>query len=660
MVARDANDATWYVLRYAEDFASLDTATLLFDEARGVLELAPEAPAVRAEPPPGIAVDLSGEIYRVDEDGRLVVVYCDGSIRELVCEPGIVAQPAGLALDRRGYLYVADPAAHRVLVLLPEDASVAAILTGGGAAGPLVEPVDVAVAPTGRIYVADRAAGRIFVFSASMRPIASFATATVQGGEARPIAVMVDADGALLVADAFYPRLLRYAPDGTRLGDLSLVSQLAPLSGGDLAARALGIAWGEPLPRLHLGACGPCVAPNESSLRIAEVHRALRLLALSLGRCFATEGVFVSAALDSGRPDTLWHRIEVELAAEPPAGTSVTVETFTSNRPTPVSPDWAAPRDPSGKLLPFSTSLPEQIVQSPRGRYCWLRVTLRSAEGTATPSVCAIRALYPRQSYLDLLPAAYRRDPEGALFLDRFLALFERVLTGVEDRYEAFSRWLNPDAAPAELVEWLAALVDLAFDPSWPLARRRALLAEAMDLYRTRGTVAGLERYVELYTGKRPLLLEGFLERPQSPAYLGRSGSLVGASLALVSPGSATLAPERVLWDQYAHRFTVVAYLDDRCDEQTVLRAIDRIVEVNKPAHTAHRIEAVYANARVGLQARAGIDLVLGAPEPHAARAGGGASVSSEKGKEENAVLGVDTVLGGRRGGATRRPGEEL
>src|SRR5262249_24944102 len=148
MPAHDSNNATWYVLRYPEDFATLSVAphdpsapfaqpsspilesTLLYDSLRGVLELQPEASPVAADPPPGIAVDVDGDIYRVDDNGILVVVRCDGSSVPIPCECGILAQPAGLALDRRGYLYVADPAARRVVVLNPDDGSVPAIIAG--------------------------------------------------------------------------------------------------------------------------------------------------------------------------------------------------------------------------------------------------------------------------------------------------------------------------------------------------------------------------------------------------------------------------------------------------------------------------------------------------------------------------------------------------
>lgn len=656
MPAHDSNNATWYVLRYAEDFnrragtyqdpstpftqpsVPYLEPTLVFDELRGVLELRAEASLEAADPLPGIAVGVDGNIYRVDERGVLVVVSCDGETRPFVCEAGILAQPAGLALDRRGFLYVADPAAHRVVVFDATDGTVRAILGGGGAIGALSGPVDVAVAPSGLVFIADRAAGRIAVFSAGMKPLASFELASAPGKSSEPIAVMVDDDGNLLVADAWFPRLLQYATDGTRLADVDPSSLVALIAGGDIALGALQRAYGGRMPRFLVGTCGPCATPaDDGAARLAEVHRALRLLALSLGRRFATSGFFISRALDGGRPGVPWHRIAVELNGETLPGARVLIETFTSDTATPTTPVWDAARDASGHAISFAGH-PEQLVQSPRGRFLWLRVTLVSEDGNATPSLKAIRVWYPRVSWLDLLPTAYRRDPGAAVFLDRFLALFEQVFTGVENRYEQFSRELNPDAAPREVIDWLAALIDLAFDPSWPLARRRALVGEAMALYRARGTVAGLARYVEIYTGIRPEIIEAWLERPAEPAFLGRPGSVLGCGLPLLGSGRPRgMMPDDALWAAYAHRFTIHVYIDHRCDAEVTLRAVDRIVEVNKPAHTAHRLEAIFPDARVGLQSRVGLDLVLGgAPEP----AG---------------VIGVDAVLGARHPHYVRR-----
>jgi phage tail-like protein len=285
------------------------------------------------------------------------------------------------------------------------------------------------------------------------------------------------------------------------------------------------------------------------------------------------------------------------------------------------------------------------LIQSPPGRYPRLRVTLQSA-GPQTPSIRAIRVFYPRNSYLDLLPRVYRRDADSARFLEHFLALFEGVFTRIGNDYEAFSRALNLDAAQLDVINWLGCLVDLTFDPSWSLEKRRSLVGAAMDLYRRRGTVEGLARYIEIYTGIRPIIRESFLLRPTTPALLGSRGCILGCSFAL-RPAVPDTRPEEQLYYDYAHRFTVYLFLDDRCDRAVVEAVVDRIVEVNKPAHTGHGICSVFPEARVGLQATLGIDLVLGGRGPPHTQLGG--KPQADAPATGVAALGVDSILGERR-----------
>ena len=196
------------------------------------------------------------------------------------------------------------------------------------------------------------------------------------------------------------------------------------------------------------------------------------------------------------------------------------------------------------------------------------------------------------------------------------------------------------------MINWLGLLIDLTFDPSWPLERRRALVRAAMDLYRRRGTVGGLQRYVEIYTGTTPTILEGFLARPQQPAVLGNSKSTLGCGFSLVA-ATASQTVEASLAAAYAHRFTVLVYPRNRCDVETLLPVVDRIVATNKPAHTVYTLSAIYPEARVGLQSTVGLDLVIGGGTAPRTQLGG----KPEPGRREpdGGVLGVDTVLGARR-----------
>ena len=669
MPAHDANNATWYMLRYAVDFASqpapppydptqpLLDSTLFYDDGRGVLELLPATPDQEAKAPAAPAVDVNGEIYLAGvAKGRTQVLVrrCDGTREPIVCDPFVFAGPRGMALDRRGYLYVADARARRVVVLLPDDGSVQAILTHPE----MREPVDVAVSPAGCVYVADRGGlnsdggpqpGRIFMFTAGLANAGSFVPKNSDGlpRQPRPIAVMVESDGGVMVADANHPRLLRFLACGDPRPDAILASLLREPSVAAISRDALAKAYGNVLPRFFAGVCEPPRPAHDGGERLAEVHRAIRLLLLALGQRFEISGVFISAALDSGLLGTDWHRVILD--ADIPDKTHIFVETATADDPEgfdPATADWDGPLVPfTLEAGTFGGAIHDHLVQSNPGRYLWVRVTFES-DGSATPSLRSLRILYPRISYLDLLPRVYRRDPESALFLERFLSLFELIFTGIEDRYEEFSRQLNPDAAPLDVINWLATLIDLAFDPSWPLERRRALVAAAMELYRTRGTVAGLKRYVEIYTGIQPEIVETFLERPGRPTFLGTAGWVLGCNAQLVQCNPVQ-TPEQDLFQRFAHRFRIYVYLSDRCDSEVITAVVDKIVTANKPAHTEHSLCMVLPDAAVGLTSLVGLDFVIGAREAASARLGG--CVPAGLPAIEAGALGVDTVLGDRR-----------
>ena len=84
----------------------------------------------------------------------------------------------------------------------------------------------------------------------------------------------------------------------------------------------------------------------------------------------------------------------------------------------------------NGSELPFAPRSSKEIkglgtwellFQNARGRFLQLQIRL-AGNGRTTPRLRALRAYYPRFSYLNhYLPAVYREDGESAWFLDRFL-----------------------------------------------------------------------------------------------------------------------------------------------------------------------------------------------------------------------------------------------
>lgn len=107
-------------------------------------------------------------------------------------------------------------------------------------------------------------------------------------------------------------------------------------------------------------------------------------------------------------------------------------------------------------------------------------------------------------AYLLDLPVIFQDND----FLGRFLLIFESVWEPLEQRQDHIAMYFDPRTCPASFLPWLANWLDLAFNAHWPEARRRHLLAEAMDLYRWRGTAYGLARMIEVCTGLTPRVTE--------------------------------------------------------------------------------------------------------------------------------------------------------
>jgi len=109
-----------------------------------------------------------------------------------------------------------------------------------------------------------------------------------------------------------------------------------------------------------------------------------------------------------------------------------------------------------------------------------------------------------RSRYLRSLPAPYQ-DNE---FLGRMLQIFEAIWEPLEQRQDHVAMYFDPRTCPATFLPWLAGWLGLVLDRHWPEERRRSLLAEAMELYRWRGTHYGLTRMIEVCTGLTPIITD--------------------------------------------------------------------------------------------------------------------------------------------------------
>ena len=165
---------------------------------------------------------------------------------------------------------------------------------------------------------------------------------------------------------------------------------------------------------------------------------------------------------------------------------------------------------------------------------------------------------------IEQLPAIFQED----FFTQQLTQAFDHVLAPVFATLDCLDTYVDPMLTPFDFLEWLAGWVGLAIDEDWPLARQRTFVSEAVKVYRLRGTAAGLEAEVEIYT--------------QGTVQVIESGGCIWSSTPNTEPPGSS--PPSV--------YVRVAVADPARVSEAGLEAI---VSAAKPAHVVHRIELVRA-----------------------------------------------------------------
>ena len=173
-----------------------------------------------------------------------------------------------------------------------------------------------------------------------------------------------------------------------------------------------------------------------------------------------------------------------------------------------------------------------------------------------------VRALSSPHPLGEALPALFQEDG----FTQRFMSAFDSSLAPIFATLDNLTAYLDPWLAPPDFLEWLGSWFGLVLDEAWSVDRRRAVLANAFEFYRMRGTVKGLKAQVETLTGGTAEIID-----------TGGVATSTKAGEAL--PGS----PNFALMVRVA------------VDDPSTINAsrLDALVAAAKPAHVTHKVQVV-------------------------------------------------------------------
>jgi phage tail-like protein len=382
-------------------------------------------------------------------------------------------------------------------------------------------------------------------------------------------------------------------------------------------------------------------------------------------------GFYYSKTLDNGKEKSQWHGISLEGNIQPK--TIIEVYYYSDDDPKrkdefdkilidsnsiknkkddieKLIPKWIGPeilsisekREKKAETLnqeildlkPEITRM-DMLFRERTGRYLWLKIALSTVDETLNSSIDKIKVFYPRESYLRYLPAIFQENPVGQEdpvsrdFLERFLSIFETVFYDLETRIYDVDSFFDPDTAGSKIydiykyldintadstendfLKWLASWLNVAIEDEWDEQIKIRFIQEAFMLYRQKGTLAGIEKLIEIYTGKKPVIIEH--SRSGKPMILNdKETFIIGInSLLLRTPvrgfriGEDSILGRTAIMEgdlfeicgnpflSLAHRFTVVVDLPAG-DFALRANALKRILDREIPAHTKYYLRIV-------------------------------------------------------------------
>ena len=154
-------------------------------------------------------------LYATSPEGDELVLIQDGAVRQIIKGEGKnrLSEPYGIAVDDRGYLWIADSGNDRVVRTDREGKVVFSLGESGGEEVSFSSPSGIAVSSKGFIYVADTGNERLLVFNDK----GVFITKIEKAGRDdfdEPVDVVLDNSGNIYVADKGLNEVAKYSSSG--------------------------------------------------------------------------------------------------------------------------------------------------------------------------------------------------------------------------------------------------------------------------------------------------------------------------------------------------------------------------------------------------------------------------------------------------------------
>lgn len=269
---------------------------------------------------------------------------------------------------------------------------------------------------------------------------------------------------------------------------------------------------------------------------------------------------------------------EMELVDySPPAGGDVE-GVLVRDLPEGLAIDWCLGKMAQKEELVMTIAA--RVLDPGHNAYLLSTAELRDSRGDIAGEETVQVAVRVNSKTMQYLPEIYH-DNE---LMNQLLMLFESFWQPVDLQIDQPDVYYDPKIAPLPFLNWLASWIGIPLDENIPIGRKRELLESALTLYQRYGTRSAMEKYLHLYTGGNIEIIEhrGHNFRLGSSAQLGPTIALGKTNF----PSTFTVKvrmPRKELQRMFG---------DEQVNREKLVRSrIEGIIEAQKPAHTAYRLE---------------------------------------------------------------------
>ena len=234
------------------------------------------------------------------------------------------------------------------------------------------------------------------------------------------------------------------------------------------------------------------------------------------------KAVYISDCIDSGEKEMLWNRMCMNIEKTEQIVISVsyfatdTLEMTIKNQKMLLTDYLKSDISMEQKLYFLENNWQKTIQQQhdillfeAKGRYLYFKIEILQYAGNQV-SISNLKIDFPRQNMAKYLPSFYDSNHKNNSFLKRFLAVFYTMLYDMQQKIDNVSEYFIPNDMTTEHIQWLADCMAMPQIVFWEKAKAVKFLQRAYLLYQKKGTKQGISMIVELYTGKKPFIVENY------------------------------------------------------------------------------------------------------------------------------------------------------